>query len=134
MRSLIPVLGAVQWVAGIALSLILVRRSRRYPPLGAVPRFFARVACWLFVLGAVLLVLSATPAAHLSERLAQIGFPPVDVTTVTRSYSIAWGLVAFAGAWNFVLGVSNRRRTAAAELKRRTDRALSHREGPWGPF
>lgn len=134
MRSLIPVLGAVQWVAGIAFSLILVRRSRRYPPLGAVPRFFARVAFWLFLLGALLLVLSATPAAHLNERLNPLGLPPVDVTTVTRAYVISWGLLAVAGAWTFVLGVSNRRRTAAAELKRRTDRALSHREGPWGPF
>ncbi|HEX6533503.1 MAG TPA: hypothetical protein VF041_02845, partial [Gemmatimonadaceae bacterium] len=42
---------------------------------------------------------------------------------------IAWALLALAGIWNWSLGVSLRRRTAAAELRRRTDRVMAHRVG-----
>jgi hypothetical protein len=128
--SLISILGAIQWVAGVALALLAIDRARRYGYSGLLPRSLALVAIAVFAVALLVLLLAATPVSRFVASL----FPPEFTTpqwrhrTLFQSSLIGWLFLVAAALWNTVLGVGLRRRVAAAELRRRTDRALASRD------
>jgi len=123
---LVSIIGALQWLGGIALAIAATRRSRRFARAGAPPRLFARAALFVFGVAAIVLLLS------LAHGAASV-FPPEFATRSWRIEAVAetcivgWLLLSISAFWNTVLGVSLRRRIAAAELKRRTARVFDHR-------
>ena len=56
-----------------------------------------------------------------------------QLVTLLLFSAIAWLAVLIAAIWNGILGVNSRRRIAAAELRRRTDRALHPHPRPATP-
>jgi cytochrome c oxidase assembly factor CtaG len=129
MTSLIQIVGAIQWVAGIALALLAIDRARRYGYSGLPPRALALAAIAIFVLALIVLLLAATPVSPLVAPLFPSDFttPQWRHRTLFQSSLAGWVLLVASAVWNTVLGIQLRRRTAAAELRRRTDRALAYR-------
>ncbi|HEU4643161.1 MAG TPA: hypothetical protein VFS44_11965 [Gemmatimonadaceae bacterium] len=129
LERVIPILAAAQWIVGLLVATVAVGRSRRFGRSGVAPRLLARVGIVIFVVAAVLVLLAATPVGHVVAGL----LPPEPTgarwrTTAFLKWSLlAWGLVAVSSFWNWTLGVALRRRTAAAELGRRTARVMAHR-------
>ena len=67
--NLIPLIGAIQWVAGMALALLAIDRARRYGYAGFPPRTLSLAAIAVFVVALIVLLLSATPVSRLVAPL-----------------------------------------------------------------
>jgi hypothetical protein len=138
MERLIPILAAAQWIVGVLLALVAVGRSRRHGRAGVAPRMLARLSIVVFILAAVVVLLASTTASRFVA-----GWLPTELASarwrlgaIIQPSLIAWALLALSGLWNWILGVSLRRRTAATELRRRTERVMAHRAAephPSGP-
>jgi hypothetical protein len=130
--SLISILGAIQWVAGMALALLAIDRARHYGHAGLPPRALALVSIAVFVAALLTLLLVATPVSRLVAPLFPSEFttPQWRRLALFESSLVAWVFLVASAFWNTVLGIRLRRRVAAAELQRRTDRALSYRTPP----
>jgi hypothetical protein len=130
--SLVPVIGAIQWVVGVALALLAIDRARRYGHSGLPPRALALVAIAVFVVALIVLLLAATPVSRLVAPLFPSEFttPQWRRQSLFQSSLVGWLLLIASALWNTVLGIRLRRRVAAAELRRRTDRALAYRTPP----
>ena len=91
-----------------------------------MPRLLARLSLVIFALSAVELLWSVTGVEELLGRWAPVGFTtaPWQLRTLLLMSLTAWVLLGIAAAWNGTLSVAQRRRTATAELRRRTERAL----------
>ncbi|MDQ6885732.1 MAG: hypothetical protein M3068_00420 [Gemmatimonadota bacterium] len=127
MGSLLPIAGAVQWLSGLALAAIALRRAYRYERDGRMPRLFARLSLGLFLLAGLELSLTIDP---IYQRVG--GWMPKDFGSnewQLRALIVlciaGWSALAISAVWSGILGVGVRRRAAAAELRRRTDRALT---------
>ncbi|HEY7408323.1 MAG TPA: hypothetical protein VH638_08665 [Gemmatimonadaceae bacterium] len=120
--TLLPILGGIQWISGLVLAVAALRRARSYDrPGGLLARTSARLAIVLFVVAALDLLLRAS---GLSARVAP--WLPVDFNRDTwhlRALLIicaaAWLMLLVAASVNASLGVGERRRSAAEELRRR---------------
>jgi hypothetical protein len=132
--SLISIVGAIQWVAGVALALLAIDRARRYGNSGLPPRALALMSIAVFAVALLTLLLAATPVSRLVAPLFPSEFttPEWRRRTLFESSLVAWLLLVASAFWNMVLGIRLRRRIAAAELQRRTDRALAYRTPPSG--
>jgi hypothetical protein len=120
--TLLPVLGGIQWISGLVLAIAAVRRARSYEGRGGfLARVSARLAIALFSTAALDLVLRASGASiYLANWL------PPDFNRDTwhlRALLIlcagAWLMLLIAASVNASLGVGERRRSAAEELRRR---------------
>ena len=91
-----------------------------------MPRLLARVSLAIFALSAVELLWSVTGVDELMGSWAPAGFTsaPWQLRTLLLMSLTAWVLLGIAAAWNGTLSIAHRRRTATAELRRRTERAL----------
>lgn len=120
--TLLPVLGGIQWISGLVLAVAALRRARTYDrPGGLLARTSARLAILLFIVAALDLLLRAS---GLSARVAN--WLPADFNRDTwhvRALLIicgaAWLMLLIAASVNASLGVGERRRSAAEELRRR---------------
>jgi hypothetical protein len=120
--TLLPILGGIQWISGLVLSVAALRRAHTYErPGGVLARTSARLAIALFIVAALDLLLRASGA---SVRLAN--WLPPDFNRDTwhlRALLIicaaAWLMLLIAASVNASLGVGERRRSAAEELRRR---------------
>jgi hypothetical protein len=120
--TLLPILGGVQWISGLVLSVAALRRARGFDGRGGfLARVSARVAIALFIIAALDLTLRASGASvYLANWL------PSDFNRDTwhlRALLIlcggAWLMLLIAASVNASLGVGERRRSAAEELRRR---------------
>jgi hypothetical protein len=120
--TLLPILGGIQWISGLVLSVAALRRARAYERRGGLlARVTARLAIALFIIAALDLILRASGAGvYLANWL------PPDFNKDTwhlRALLIvcaaAWLMLLVAASVNASLGVGERRRTAAEELRRR---------------
>jgi hypothetical protein len=120
--TLLPILGGIQWISGLVLSVAALRRARAYDRHGGLlARVTARLAIALFIIAALDLILRASGAGiYLANWL------PPDFNRDTwhlRALLIlcaaAWLMLLVAASVNASLGVGERRRTAAEELRRR---------------
>ena len=144
MGPLIVVASAVQWVSGFVLAYVIMARASYHGPAGRGPRVLAELAIGLLLAGAIELAFVLAGA-----RVAPKRWLPPDFTaghwqlvTLLLLSAAAWLAILVAAIWNGILGVNSRRRIAAAELRRRTERALHsgphaatrtgarHRSGP----
>ncbi|HET6701994.1 MAG TPA: hypothetical protein VFH14_09330 [Gemmatimonadaceae bacterium] len=120
--TLLPILGGIQWISGLVLAVAALRRARTYDrPGGLLARTSARLAIVLFSVAALDLLLRAS---GLSARVAN--WLPADFNRDTwhvRALLIicgaAWLMLLIAASVNASLGVGERRRSAAEELRRR---------------
>ncbi len=120
--TLLPILGGIQWISGLVLAVAALRRARTYDrPGGLLARTSARLAILLFIVAALDLLLRAS---GLSARVAN--WLPADFNRDTwhvRALLIicgaAWLMLLIAASVNASLGVGERRRSAAEELRRR---------------
>jgi len=121
----IPTAGALQWVSGIVLALAALRRGWRYAGAGVAPRTLARLAVFLFAVAALELIVALVTPRDLIRRLGFEAYAtqPWQLRTVLLLCIAGWLLLLLAASWNGILGVNMRRRTAAEELKRRSERA-----------
>lgn len=120
--TLLPILGGIQWISGLVLAIAAVRRARTYDGRGALlARITARLSIALFIIAALDLMLRASGAeVYLTNWL------PVDFNRDTwhlRALLIlcaaAWLMLLIAASVNASLGIGERRRSAAEELRRR---------------
>jgi hypothetical protein len=120
--TLLPILGGIQWISGLVLSVAALRRARAFDGRGGfLARVSARIAIVLFIIAALDLILRASGAGvYLANWL------PPDFNRDTwhlRALLIicgaGWLMLLIAGSVNASLGVGERRRSAAEELRRR---------------
>jgi hypothetical protein len=120
--TLLPILGGIQWISGLVLAIATLRRARAYERRGGfLARATARLAIALFIVAALDLVLRATGASiYLANWL-----PPDfnrdiwHLRTLLIICGAAWLMLLIAASVNASLGVGERRRSAAEELRRR---------------
>lgn len=127
--------GAVQWLVGVALALLAVRRGQRYGLAGAPPRAFARISLLVFALTAIIyafVVIAPLTRAAAGVLPADLAEPSARARTFGELSGAAWLLLIVAAVWNAVLAVERRRRDARAELRRRTNRVYAYRTPPDG--
>jgi hypothetical protein len=120
--TLLPVLGGIQWISGLVLAIAALRRARAYErPGGLLARVTARIAIALFVVAALDLVLRATGASiYLANWLPpDFNRDTWHLRTLLIICAAAWLMLLVAGSVNASLGVGERRRSAAEELRRR---------------
>ena len=120
--TLLPILGGVQWISGLVLAVAALRRGRAYGAGGGtVARVAARLAILLFIVAALDLVLRASGASvHIANYLPQdFDRETWHVRALLMLCGAAWLLLLVAGSVNASLGVGERRRSAAEELRRR---------------
>ena len=133
MGPLLPIAGAVQWISGVLLAVVALGRTSRYGATGRGPRVFAWLSLLLFAAALAELLVYLLGGRALLGRWFGSDFLTGRWQLVTHLGVSAAAWLALLGAWlwNSILGVKLRRRAAAAELQRRTDRALSgiDREG-----
>jgi hypothetical protein len=86
----------------------------------------------VFAVALLTLLLAATPVSRLVAPLFPSEFTTPDWRrrTLFETSVVAWLFLIASAFWNTVLGIRLRRRIAAAELRRRTDRALAYRTPP----
>ena len=120
--ALLPILGGIQWISGLVLAIAALRRARAYErPGGFLARAAARAAIALFILAALDLVLRTSGAGiYLANWLP----PDFDrdtwhLRTLLIICAGGWLMLLIAASVNAGLGVGERRRTAAEELRRR---------------
>lgn len=120
--TLLPILGGIQWISGLVLSVAALRSARVYDRrAGLLARISARLAITLFIIAALDLILRATGADIYLEKWVP---PDFDLDTWhLRALLIicgaAWLMLLIAASVNASLGVGERRRSAAEELRRR---------------
>ncbi|MEJ7810125.1 MAG: hypothetical protein WKG32_06860 [Gemmatimonadaceae bacterium] len=123
---------AIQWASGLILSFIIFERARRRGTVGLWPGVLAAFAIFLFLLSAVEVSFVLAGAEHVF-----VSWLPRDFTS--SRWQLVGILVVCGGAWvflmlasvvNALLGVRERQRAAAAEIRRRTDRALGGLDRP----
>lgn len=126
MGSILPIAGVIQWACGLVLAVVIARQSRQFGRAGRTPRLLARLSLIIFILAAVELLVTVTGASELWRSWLPSGFQsgPWQLRTLLLMSLTAWTLLALAALWNGTLGAADRRRTATAELRRRTERAL----------
>ena len=120
--ALLPILGGIQWISGLVLAIAALRRARAYERRGGfLARVTARLAIALFIAAALDLVLRTTGASiYLANWL-----PPDfnrdiwHLRTLLIICGAAWLMLLIAASVNASLGVGERRRSAAEELRRR---------------
>jgi hypothetical protein len=120
--TLLPVLGGIQWISGLVLAIAALRRARAYERRGGfLARVTARVAIALFIVAALDLVLRASGAS-----ISLANWLPPDfnrdtwhLRTLLIICAAGWLMLLVAGSVNASLGVGERRRSAAEELRRR---------------
>ncbi|MGQ0715562.1 MAG: hypothetical protein ACT4PJ_17830 [Gemmatimonadaceae bacterium] len=120
--TLLPILGGVQWISGLVLAVAALRRSRAYAGNGGrMARIAARLAIFLFILAALDLVLSASGAAVYVASYLPRDFDRETwhVRALLIVCGAGWLLLLVAASVNASLGVGERRRSAAEELRRR---------------
>lgn len=135
MGSIIPIAGVVQWVSGIAVGLIALQRGWRYGQDGRGPRVLARAALAILMLAALEVIVALTDLRTIVAPWVSPDFASErwQLRLLLAMSVVAWLCLALAGSWNGVLGVRLRRRVAASELKRRTERALAGLPGHRSP-
>lgn len=120
--ALLPILGGIQWISGLVLAIAALRRARAYEGRGGfLARVTARLSIVLFIVAALDLVLRTSGASvYIANWL------PPDFNRDTwhlRTLLIvcggAWLTLLIAASVNASLGVGERRRSAAEELRRR---------------
>ena len=120
--TLLPILGGIQWISGLVLAVAALRRARAFEGRGGLlARVSARIAIALFITAALDLTLRASGASiYIANWL------PRDFNRDTwhlRALLIicgaGWLMLLIAGSVNASLGVGERRRSAAEELRRR---------------
>lgn len=124
MGTIIPIAGTVQWISGIILAVITRRRTRRFGREGRWPGAIATLAILIYALAALELALVYLGAESLIARWAPPNFTTArwQVMALLVASASAWLLLGVAAIWTAGLAVGERRRVAAAELKRRTER------------
>jgi hypothetical protein len=124
--SILPIAGAVQWVSGLILAVVTALRAKQFGRDGRVPLLLARISIVIFALSLVELLWTVTRAREIIGPVMPNNFTsaPWQLRTLLLMSLAAWVLLAIAAAWNGTLAIAQRRRVAAAELQRRTDRAL----------
>lgn len=110
------------------MGLVVLRSARRYGAAGAAPRAFCRLGLGLFALAAAALVVG--PAASLTSQPleARAAAVAARVPLLLQLSQVAWIALIVAVAWTTALSVVTRKHAAETELRKRTARALSHRE------
>jgi hypothetical protein len=122
MGTLLPILGGIQWISGLVLAVAALRRARAYDrPGGFLARVTARFAILLFIVAALDLVLRASGAGiYLANWLPSDFDRDIwHLRTLLIICAAGWLLLLIAGSVNASLGVGERRRSAAEELRRR---------------
>jgi hypothetical protein len=141
MGPLIVIASLVQWVSGIVLAYVILARASQHGRAGRGPRALAGLAIVLFLVGAIELAFVLAGAHPTQHRWLPPDFTAGhwQLITLLLFSAAAWVTILIAALWNGILGVNSRRRIAAAELRRRTDRALhthhdavSHARSPGG--
>lgn len=120
--TLLPILGGVQWISGLVLAVAALRRARTYGGNGGtLARIAARLAIFLFIVAALDLLLHASGAGvHIATYLPQdFDRDTWHVRALLIVCAAAWLLLLVAASVNASLGVGERRRSAAEELRRR---------------
>jgi hypothetical protein len=133
MIRLVPYLAALQWIGGIILASSAADRAHEFRQQGAWPRAMARVAVALFVIAAVIMVLTAPFLARFIGRLVPAFADPAPwrLSAFLTLCQAGWILVLFSMGWTGLLGIVSRKRAARAELERRRERA--HGRGDQDP-
>ncbi len=94
LNVLIPVLGALQWIAlvfAVAIGALLVRRSRRRPTWGTVAWMGGVLGGWLVVAGALTIIPEAVyTATAVNPNAEQAQAKSIDNYLTSSRY--AWGL------------------------------------------
>jgi len=126
MGPLVVIASLVQWVSGIVLAYVILARAAHHGSAGWGPRALARLAVILFLIGAIEIAFVLAGARTVSSRWLPPDFTAGhwQLVTLLLFSAAAWIAILAAAVWNGILGVKSRRRIAAAELRRRTDRAL----------
>jgi len=120
--TLLPILGGIQWISGLVLAIAALRRARAYERRGGfLARTTARLAIALFIIAALDLVLRATGASiYLANWLpSDFNRDIWHLRTLLIICAAAWLMLLIAASVNASLGVGERRRSAAEELRRR---------------
>ena len=120
--TLLPILGGIQWISGLVLAIAALRRARAYERRGGfLARVTARLAIALFIVAALDLVLRATGASiYLANWLPRDYNRDIwHLRTLLIICGAAWLMLLIAASVNASLGVGERRRSAAEELRRR---------------
>ena len=120
--TLLPILGGIQWISGLVLSVAALRVARVYDRrAGLVARVSARLAIALFIVAALDLIFRASGAGiHLANWLPRdFNRDTWHLRTLLILCGAAWLMLLIAGSVNASLGVGERRRSAAEELRRR---------------
>jgi hypothetical protein len=120
--TLLPILGGIQWISGLVLAVAALRRARAYErPGGFLARVTARFAILLFILAALDLLLRTSGASVYLANWLPSDFDR-DIWHLRMLLIICaagWLMLLIAGSVNASLGVGERRRSAAEELRRR---------------
>ncbi|HEU4563164.1 MAG TPA: hypothetical protein VFS05_00900, partial [Gemmatimonadaceae bacterium] len=112
----------MQWLCGMAVALSLLRRPPHRGPLARGPRAFAALAVGLFLLAAAeLLGAWLTGVAGIAWLPAQLRTQRWQAVLLLAISVAGWVALLVAAMWKELLGMRLRRRTTAAELKRRTE-------------
>lgn len=120
--TLLPILGGIQWISGLVLAVAVLRRARTYDrPSGLLARTSARLAIVLFIVAALDLLLRASGlSAPVANWLpADFNRDTWHVRALLIICAAAWLMLLIAASVNASLGVGERRRSAAEELRRR---------------
>lgn len=120
--TLLPILGGIQWIAGLVLSVAALRRARSFEGRGGfLARVSARLAIALFIIAALDLVIRASGAGvYLADWLpADFNRDTWHLRALLIVCAAAWLMLLIAGSVNASLGVGERRKSAAEELRRR---------------
>ena len=120
--TLLPILGGIQWIAGLVLSVAAHRSARAYEGRGGlIARVSARLAIALFIVAALDLVLRASGASIYIANWLPPDFnrDTWHLRALLMVCGAAWLMLLIAGSVNASLGVGERRRSAAEELRRR---------------
>jgi hypothetical protein len=120
--TLLPILGGIQWISGLVLAVAALRRARAYErPGGFLARVTARFAILLFILAALDLLLRTSGASvYLANWLPSDFDRDIwHLRTLLIICAAGWLMLLIAGSVNASLGVGERRRSAAEELRRR---------------
>ena len=120
--TLLPILGGIQWISGLVLSVAALRRARAFDRRGGfLARVSARLAIALFIVAALDLILRASGASvYIANWLpADFNRDTWHLRALLIVCGAAWLMLLIAGSVNASLGVGERRRSAAEELRRR---------------
>jgi hypothetical protein len=120
--TLLPILGGIQWIAGLVLAVAALRRARAYYGRGGlIARVSARLAIALFIIAALDLILRASGASIYIANWLPPDFnrDTWHLRALLMVCGAAWLMLLIAGSVNASLGVGERRRSAAEELRRR---------------